>query len=212
MRAKVTAERLAEILRLHEMWLAGKEGGVRADLRNVDLSEADLHGAVLRGAKLTNAKLRNADLSGVDLRNVVLSGACLTNANLSYADLTNADLTNADLRNVDLSKAVLTNAVLRGADLTNAVLTNAVLSGAVLRYADLRGAIGVHVLTHTQHGYAVLAIWQGDQWRIQAGCHDFPVEEARRHWGSEAYPYKPDAERILLMLDWLERQPTPGES
>lgn len=40
-------EELGEILRLHELWLAEKDGGAMADLAG-----ADLRGAYLRGADL----------------------------------------------------------------------------------------------------------------------------------------------------------------
>lgn len=48
---------LDEIIRLHKMWLYGKEGGKRADLRYADLLGADLQGANLRGANLRGADL-----------------------------------------------------------------------------------------------------------------------------------------------------------
>ena len=54
-------EELQEILKKHKKWLAGEDGGVRADLRRADLSEADL---------------RRADLSGADLRRADLDFAC----------------------------------------------------------------------------------------------------------------------------------------
>jgi len=112
------------------------------------------------------------------------------------ADLRGANLLGADLRRADLRWANLRRAILYGAD---------------LRWADLRQAIGIHTLTHTQHGYTLLGVQVGDHWTIQGGCRKFTIPEARAHWGSADYPYKPDAERILLMIDWLEKQPTKGE-
>ena len=53
----MSPEQIKEILDNHEMWLADKEGGKRADL-----SCADLRGADLRGADLRHADLRCADL------------------------------------------------------------------------------------------------------------------------------------------------------
>ena len=58
------ANRMEEILRLHALWLEGKEGGQRANLRCADLRDADLSGADLSGADLRCADLRGADLSG----------------------------------------------------------------------------------------------------------------------------------------------------
>jgi hypothetical protein len=121
----MTPSKLAEILRLHKLWLKGDTTGQCADLRYINLSRADLSRADLR-----NADLRDADLRGADLRN-----ADLRNADLRGADLRNADLRDADLRGADLRNANLSNADLREADLRNANL-----SRAYLYYANLRGA------------------------------------------------------------------------
>ena len=61
-----------EILKKHKKWLAGEDGGMRADL-----TEADLTGADLTGADLTEADLTEADLTGADLTEADLSGADL---------------------------------------------------------------------------------------------------------------------------------------
>ena len=83
---KMTNEELKEVLRLHQMWLLDKEGGVRADLIYANLRYADLSDANLRGANLRYANLSGANLSGADL-----SGANLSGANLSGADLSGAE-------------------------------------------------------------------------------------------------------------------------
>ena len=46
---------LDEILRLHKMWLNGKEGGKCADLRGANLRGANLRGADLQGANLDHS-------------------------------------------------------------------------------------------------------------------------------------------------------------
>ena len=76
----MNAAELAEVLRLHGLWLAGDPGGKWANLRGADLSEANLSGADLRGANLSGA-----DLSGADLSEANLSGADLSEANLRRA-------------------------------------------------------------------------------------------------------------------------------
>ena len=113
-------EQLAEILRLHDMWLRGEDGGVRADLRRTDLSEADLSGvnlvaADLSGANIRVADLRGANLSGADLDGANLSGTDLDEADLSWADLSQANLTGADLSWADLAGANLGGAYIRDA-------------------------------------------------------------------------------------------------
>ena len=76
---------LQKVLEKHAMWLSGKEGGERANLRGADLSDADLSGADLRGADLRGADLRGADLRDADLRDADLRGADLRGANLDYS-------------------------------------------------------------------------------------------------------------------------------
>ncbi len=116
-------EKLAAVLKIHADWIAGRVGGIRANLSNANLS----------GADLSRANLSNANLSGANLIRANLSGAYLIRANLSGADLRNANLSGADLRRANLS-----NANLSGADLSNAYLSGANLIRANLSGADLR--------------------------------------------------------------------------
>ena len=95
-------------------------------------------------------------------------------------------------------------------DLFQANLRGADLRDADLRDADLRGSTGWIPLTQADHGYLVAASWHGIQWRIQAGCRDFTVSEARAHWGAPDYHSPSSGSCILHMLDWLEKQPTPA--
>ena len=99
---------LKEILKKHEMWLNGEEGGERANLKNANLSGVNLSGVDLSEADLNGVNLSNADLRYTNLRGANLSGADLNNANLRNADLRNADLRDAILSNADLS-GVITN-------------------------------------------------------------------------------------------------------
>ena len=138
-------QEIAEVVRLHGLWLADQEGGKRADLteadlRGADLTRANLNGAILRGADLTRANLNGADLPGADLTEANLTRANLNGAYLRGADLTRADLIRAYLCGANLCGANLTGANLRGANLTDADLTEAILTGADLSGAILRGA------------------------------------------------------------------------
>ena len=78
---------LKKVLELHEKWLNGEQGGIRADLSNTDLRNVDL-----RGANLNNADLRGTNLSNTDLRDADLRGTNLNNADLRYANLRGANL------------------------------------------------------------------------------------------------------------------------
>ena len=128
-------DELNRILELHEKWIKGEDGGVKADLSDADLIGADLIGADLRHAKLSYADLRYANLGSADL-----SDANLDSADLSYADLRHAKLRHAKLSYADLRYANLIGADLIGADLRHAKLSYAKLSYASLSYADLSDA------------------------------------------------------------------------
>jgi len=92
---------------------------------------------------------------------------------------------------------------------TRADLCGANLREANLSWADLCGAIGIHLLTQTNHGYQVRAQWRSGEWRIVAGCRDLSVSEAREHWGDPHYHTPSSGSRIVALLDWLEKQPAP---
>ena len=103
-------EALDEILRLHKLWLEGKDGGKRADLAGANLRRADLAGANLYGANLSKADLfgatlKGANLEGATLKGAGLAGANLQGANLSRANIFGAGLECANLRGADLDLA-----------------------------------------------------------------------------------------------------------
>ena len=139
---------LKEILKKHEMWLNGNEGGERANLINADLSGVNLRGVNLSEADLRGVNLIKANLRGTDLTGANLTGANLTGANLIRADLRGVDLIRADLRRADLRDASLKYANLRcinlryadlrGANLSDTNLMDADLGNADLRRVDLR--------------------------------------------------------------------------
>ena len=79
---KMSAKKLKEVLKKHELWLKNEPGGELANLSFANLSFADLSFADLRSADLRFANLRSADLRSADL----------SFANLSFADLRSADL------------------------------------------------------------------------------------------------------------------------
>ena len=118
----MTSEQIADVLKKHADWLAGKPEGTRAYLSRANLSDADLSGADLSRADLSRAYLSRANLSGADL----------SGANLSYAHLFDADLSGADLSGANLSRAYLSGAYLSRANLSRANLSDANLSGANL--------------------------------------------------------------------------------
>jgi hypothetical protein len=139
---------------------------------------ADLSGANLSGADLRDADLSGADLRLADLRATNLRGACLIGADLRDADLRRADLRRADLRTTNL----------RGADLRD------VKGFVLLPVQDYRGYMHPH------------AIETASGWRIRAGCRDFSIDEAKRHWGLEYGGDRDQGDMYLYAVKWLERK------
>ncbi len=84
---EIIMQKISEVLRKHNLWLGGDEGGERANLCGADLSYANLRGANLRGANLSYANLSGANLSYANLSGANLCGANLSGANLSGAEL-----------------------------------------------------------------------------------------------------------------------------
>jgi hypothetical protein len=114
-------QEINEIIKEHQLWLEGKEDGVRADftekdLRGADFTEKDLRGAKFYCADLRGANFRYANLTNADFRNVNLTNADLSNANLTNVNLTSSDLTNADMQYATLNYTILHYAILNGAN------------------------------------------------------------------------------------------------
>lgn len=149
-------EELNEILRRHEAWMTGEDGGERADLHGADLQcaglqqkdlrLADLHGANLQHARLQRAKLHSAVLHRTWLQQTDLHGSELENA-----DLQHAVLQRADLRCTDLLGAKLYHADMRDANIDYA--TWPLWCGSLEAYVDDRIAIQLlyHTLSVVQH-------------------------------------------------------------
>lgn len=109
---KINPAELRGILRLHEMWLAGMEGGERAVLRGADLDGLNMSRANLRRADLSEAAMDEAVMAEVDL-----TEADMSKASLEWANLRGAKMVRANLRGTDLSMTDLSGADLSGADL-----------------------------------------------------------------------------------------------
>ena len=68
------------------------------------------------------------------------------------------------------------------ADLSRANLFGADLFHANLFHANLFHAIGIIDAGQDPRGYRFVGVRQGESMRIYAGCRDFTIEEAERHW------------------------------
>lgn len=111
--AHLSQEELDEIVHLHAMYLAGKNGGARAQIKFKNLS--------------------GLSLVGKDLSHADFTGSCFIGSNLSDGDFTSATFFACDLRRANLENAKFIRADFRGA-----FVAGANLSGADLKAADLR--------------------------------------------------------------------------
>lgn len=126
---------LQEVLRLHELWLRGKNGGVRADLSGMNLCGINLHGANLREAILVKADLSRANLHEADL-----FGAHMDKTVFVCADLSFSNMRHANAESANFSHACLNGANLRAAELVNSLFIGAALYDACLMESRLYGA------------------------------------------------------------------------
>lgn len=121
----MTKQKLAEVVRLHLLWLQKKPGGVQADLSDESLVGANLSDVNLSRANCRNANFTSANLSGAKLVAANLQAARLVRANLSYAvleraNLSNAHLIRANLQDTDLTRSDLFDTTFNGANLKDA--------------------------------------------------------------------------------------------
>ena len=90
-----TRRALEIIVARHRKWIAGEDGGVRANLVRANLVRANLDGANLVRANLVRANLYGANLVRANLYGANLDGANLYGANLYGANLDGAKVSDA---------------------------------------------------------------------------------------------------------------------
>ena len=110
-----------------------------------------------------------------------LEGANLEGANLEGANLAGAYLEGAYLEGANLARANLARANLARAYLEGAYLAGAYLEGAYLEGANLEGANLVIDAGQDSRGYQFVGYWRSGI-RIKAGCRDYTLAEAKKHW------------------------------
>lgn len=159
------AEELNMILSDHNLWLADKTKGKRANL-----SHADLRGADLSGADLSYADFSYADLRSTKMQEIKLQGADLSSSNLRYADLSHADLKCSNLQLADFRYSTLQGADLSDADLQGSWLLGSDMFFAKLTRANLFGE-PVKVTPLFIHGLEWDVIIT--EWHMKIGCRTF---------------------------------------
>ena len=116
-------------------------------------------------------------------------------------------LEGANLEGAYLEGANLEGAYLKGANLEGAYLKGANLKGAYLKGANLEGAYQIIRLpVGDPRGYDCVAVFQGEQWQIFAGCHAFFIDEAKAHWGETYGKDRGIGDRYLYAISFLEAE------
>jgi uncharacterized protein YjbI with pentapeptide repeats len=100
--AELSQEALRHLHEFHVAWIAGRQGGRRAMLRDCSLAGRDL-----THMNLSAAVLLDCDFTGVAARGAKFTGAILRGATFDRADLTGADFAGADLRGASFLDAQL---------------------------------------------------------------------------------------------------------
>lgn len=144
---------LAEVIRLHDMWLNQEEGGIRADLSNSDLRGVNLSGADLDCINLSGADLRETNLRGASLRDAELMNTIFNQANMFDVDFRGSNLSGVSFRSADLREADLRRAILSETDFFNADLRDAI-GGPVYYHISWngRGPVGSYLSAIVQDG------------------------------------------------------------
>ena len=137
---------------------------------------------------------------------------------VQWGKASDANLYGANLRGADLRGADLRGANLRGADLYGANLYGANLSGADLYGANLSGArnIADRVIDGgiRSDGYRFMLVLNNGERRVIAGCRNFTMPEARKHWqdtrggtalGDETFLILDHMERMADLRGWANR-------
>lgn len=134
---------LDEVLRLHSLWLSGKDGGEPAEIDGECLEGVNLEGVNLSGKLVkkgepyyTGYAERDEHIVGAVFRNVNLNEANLKNANLSGARFYGGSMENADLEGCSLEDARLGQQSLKGAKLKGVNM-----EGVSIEKSDLRSVI-----------------------------------------------------------------------
>ena len=106
--------------------LAGRKGGERLDLSDLEFRDLDFRGR---------------DLHNIDFRVCMFINVVFDGADLSASSIENARLDGCSLRGVNFRNAYMKGACMRGCDMTGCDISGADLFSAVLEKAALEGII-----------------------------------------------------------------------
>lgn len=153
------------------LWPMVFRDAYEADIDNsrVCLNYKPLHDIDFRGRDLSNMNLAGCSFRGSNLTRVSLIGANLEECNFSGAIMQNADVTEANLKSAVFDDVIASS--------INGLIMLSELN-SYFCYAYQSKDDGVHV---------------------RAGCRDFSLEVARRHWEGET-----NRDEIYAALDLIE--------
>lgn len=114
-----------EMMRLHEIWLNGEDGGRRATMQGADL--------------------RNVNMNRADMRGVNMQRANMLHADMQYANMQCAKMQHADMRHADMRSAEMQRTDMRGANIDYSAWP--LCCGSLKAYVDDR--IAIQLLYHT---------------------------------------------------------------
>lgn len=104
---------LDDIILKHNMFIRGKPGGSRANLKFKDMRGLDFRASDLSGADFTASVMVNSNLSGGNFTNAVFYGCDMRQANLENAIFRRADFRGAYIAGANLARADLESADMR---------------------------------------------------------------------------------------------------
>lgn len=117
--SKLTQEDLNRVLKGHQAFLNGVNGGIRAsvkfqdlsglDFRHANLTNADFSGSTLNGANLSHCECQNASFFACDLNKANMKAGNFARCDFRGASIVNADLTDANFESADLRRGVMMN-------------------------------------------------------------------------------------------------------
>ena len=90
--SELSYEDIKEILRLHNIWVVGLEGGHRADFSGIDLQKANFSYKDLTGICFKNSDLTKATFEGSNCSHVDFSGANCIGTDFDSSNLRDANL------------------------------------------------------------------------------------------------------------------------
>ena len=108
----LSQDELDQIAKLHKIYMEGKHGGARAQIKfknlsglnlsNKDFAHADFTGSCFIGADLSSGNFASATFFACDLSRANLENACFARADFRGAFVAGANLSGADLKSADL--------------------------------------------------------------------------------------------------------------